>query len=70
MLHRYLALSGITTQVLFGVRRGDDGSLSGHAWVESDAGPVEESAVPDYTVTYVFPSNSNQAIDLSLLTER
>lgn len=70
VLHRYLALSGITTQVLVGVRRGDDGSLSGHAWVESDEGPVEESEVLDYTVTYVFPSNSTQAIDLNLLTER
>jgi hypothetical protein len=70
VLHRYLALSGINTQVLFGVRRGDDGSISGHAWVQSDAGPVEESTVPDYAVTYIFPSDSTQAIDLSLLSER
>ncbi len=70
VLHRYLALSGITSQVLFGVRRADDGSISGHAWVESNNGPVEETAVPDYAVTYVFPSNSTQAVDLSLLTER
>jgi len=70
VLHRYLALSGISTQVLFGVRRADDGSISGHAWVESNNCPVEETTVPDYAVTYVFPSNSTAAVDLTLLTER
>ena len=70
VLHRYLALSGITTRVLFGVRREADGAISGHAWLESSNGPVEETAVLDYAVTYVFPSNNPQAIDLSLLTER
>lgn len=70
VLHRYLALSGITTQVLFGVRRGADGAISGHAWLESSNGPVEETTVLDYAVTYVFPSNSTQAVDLGLLSER
>jgi len=56
--------------VLFGVRRADDGSISGHAWVESNNCPVEETTVPDYAVTYVFPSNSTAAVDLTLLTER
>jgi Transglutaminase-like superfamily len=70
VLHRYLALSGIATRVLFGVRRGEDGAISGHAWLESSNGPVEETTTLDYAVTYTFPSNTTPAVDLSLLTER
>ena len=57
VLHRYLALSGIETRVLFGVRRdgvvGD--ALSGHAWLEAGGEPLLEKTPPDYKVTYSFP---------------
>jgi hypothetical protein len=58
VLHRYLALSGIETRVLFGVRRGDGGgdALSGHAWLEAGGEPLLETTPPDYKVTYSFPA--------------
>ena len=57
VLHRYLALSGIETRVLFGVRRDGDGgdALSGHAWLEAEGRPLLEKTPPDYKVTYSFP---------------
>lgn len=36
VLHRYLALNGISTKILFGVRKEPNGSVSGHAWLESN----------------------------------
>ena len=57
VLHRYLALGGIETRVLFGVRRGDAADpLSGHAWLEADGKPLLEKTPPDYKVTYSFPA--------------
>ena len=58
VLHRYLALEGIETRVLFGVRRGEGGAsaLSGHAWLEADGRPLLEKSPPDYKVTYSFPA--------------
>lgn len=58
VLHRYLALSGIETRVLFGVRRGGSGgdALSGHAWLEAGGEPLLETTPPDYKVTYSFPA--------------
>jgi len=56
VLHRYLALSGIETRVLFGVRRDGGGdALSGHAWLEAEGRPLLEKTPPDYKVTYSFP---------------
>jgi hypothetical protein len=56
VLHRYLALSGIETRILFGVRRGAGGDpLSGHAWLEAEGHPLLETTPPDYKVTYSFP---------------
>ena len=58
VLHRYLALSGIETRVLFGVRRDVTGgdTLSGHAWLEAGGEPLLEKTPPDYKVTYSFPT--------------
>ncbi|HEX8473735.1 MAG TPA: lasso peptide biosynthesis B2 protein [Pyrinomonadaceae bacterium] len=56
VLHRYLALSGIETRIVFGVRREGEGVLNGHAWLEARGEPVLESSVPEYTVTYSFPA--------------
>ena len=58
VLHRYLALGGVETRVVFGVRRGEAGgdALSGHAWLEAGGRPLLETTPPDYTVTYTFPA--------------
>ena len=55
VLHRFLALSGIETRVLFGVRREGEDALSGHAWLEAGGAPLLEPTPPHYTVTYSFP---------------
>ena len=56
VLQRYLALNGIETRILFGVRKGGAGDLlAGHAWLERDGQPVFEPSPPDYLVTYSFP---------------
>ena len=70
LLHRYLAINGITTRIFFGVRREPNGGVSGHAWLEARGGPILETTIPDYTVTYSFPSNETFEVDLNILTER
>lgn len=69
LLHRYLALNGITTRILFGMRKESDGSLAGHAWLESSGVPILELTAPNYAVTYTFPSQEPFDVDLNLLTE-
>jgi hypothetical protein len=56
VLHRFLALHGIETRILFGVRKGGEELLDGHAWLESRGQPLLEARVPEYTVTYTFPA--------------
>ena len=56
VLQRYLALQGIPTRVLFGVRREGSDVLSGHAWLEADGRPILEKTPPDYKVTFSFPT--------------
>ena len=56
VLHRYLALSGVETRILFGVRREGQDALSGHAWLEAGGEPILEKAPPDYKVTFSFPA--------------
>jgi hypothetical protein len=55
VLRRFLALEGITTQLVFGVRRKGDDQLSGHAWLEADGQPVYEQSPPDYKITFRYP---------------
>jgi hypothetical protein len=69
LLHRYLALSGISTRIVFGMRREPDGSVSGHAWLEASGRPILETTAPNYAVTYAFPSNETFEVDLNLLTK-
>ena len=68
ILHRYLALNGIATRIVFGVRKEKDGAISGHAWLETRGGPLLEKTAPDYVVTYTFPSNDPFDLELGLLT--
>jgi Transglutaminase-like superfamily len=56
VLHRFLALEGIETRVVFGVRREGAGELEGHAWLEAGGEPLLEKTAPDYKVTYSFPA--------------
>ena len=55
VLHRFLALRGIETRIVFGVRREGEDALSGHAWLEREGRPLLEADAPDYRVTYSFP---------------
>lgn len=55
ILHRYLALSGRNSQVVFGVRRNEDGALAGHAWIEIEGQPQFEVCPPLYTRTFSYP---------------
>lgn len=56
VLHRFLALRGIETRVVFGVRRGSDEDLDGHAWLEAGGRPLLEKTPPDYRVTFSHPA--------------
>lgn len=56
VLHRYLALYGIETRIIFGVRKGQETLLAGHAWLEADGRPFLEAVPPKYTQTYSFPA--------------
>ena len=69
ILHRYLALNGIATRIVFGVRKEKDGEISGHAWLETGSGPLLEKTAPDYVITYTFPSNDPFDLELGILTE-
>ena len=66
VLHRYLALQGAATRILFGVRKDKDGLLAGHAWLEAGGKPLLEATSPDYKVIYIFPSA--ESLDLELAT--
>ncbi len=59
VLHRYLALSGIETRIVFGVRKAGENVLAGHAWLEAEGRPFLEATPPDYIVTYTFPEPGN-----------
>jgi len=68
ILHRYLALNGVATRIVFGVRKDTNGAIAGHAWLETGGKPLLETTVPDYVVTYTFPSNDPFKLDLGVLT--
>ena len=59
VLHRYLARSGTSTRIMFGVRSESSGKVDGHAWLEANGQPILENTQPDYLVTYSFPANKN-----------
>ncbi len=60
ILHRYLALHGIDSQINFGMRKEVDGTLSGHAWLEREGAPILETTVANYSVTFSFPADAKQ----------
>ncbi|MFN2511143.1 MAG: lasso peptide biosynthesis B2 protein [Pyrinomonadaceae bacterium] len=70
ILHRYLALHGISTRIVFGMRKAADGAVDGHAWLEVAGKPILETTAPKYKVTYAFPSQDVCNFQLSSLTDR
>jgi hypothetical protein len=56
VLYRFLALKGIESRILFGVRRDGERLFDGHAWLEVGGEPLLEAHPPAYTVTFSFPS--------------
>ncbi|HVQ38933.1 MAG TPA: lasso peptide biosynthesis B2 protein [Pyrinomonadaceae bacterium] len=58
VLHRFLALHGMPTSIVFGVRKQNEGLLEGHAWLELGHEPILETNPPEYRVTYSFPMQS------------
>lgn len=70
ILHRYLALNGIDTRIVFGVRKAADGAVDGHAWLEVAGEPILETTIPNYKVTYAFPSTDACDVELASLTNR
>lgn len=69
VLHRYLALRGVVTTIAFGIRKGSDDQLDGHAWLVADGIPILEKETPNYTVAYVFPSQAPFEIELGQLAK-
>jgi hypothetical protein len=69
VLHRYLALNGIATRIVFGMRREDNGTWHGHAWLESEGKPILEKTYPEYKVTYTYPSADQFDLELGLLKD-
>lgn len=67
VLHRFLALRGIETRIVFGVRKDEADELTGHAWLECEGQPILEPQTPGYTVTYIFPSDKPFEVELALL---
>lgn len=56
VLHRYLALNGVETRIIFGLRKEKESILAGHAWLEADGSPLLEASPPHYIPTYSFPA--------------
>ena len=69
VLHRYLALRGVSTKIVFGLRKEADGELKGHAWLEADGEPILESAAPAYKTTYTLPSADPFEVELALMAQ-
>jgi hypothetical protein len=70
ILHRYLAINGSATRIVFGIRRGPEGEVDGHAWLEFAGKPIMENTAPNYQVTYAFPSHDVCNLELATLTKR
>ena len=68
VLHRYLALNGIATSIVFGVRK-EANELRGHAWLQADGRPFLESEKPLYNITYSFPSTQSFDAELAVMSD-
>jgi len=68
VLRRYLSRNGIATKIQFGVRNEAVGKVDGHAWLELDGKPFLETASPEYTVTYTYPSDKPYRVEAAMLS--
>ena len=59
VLHRYLALNGIESQIRFGLRKESNGKVEGHAWLEHDGKPLLEDNALNYVVTFSLPAENS-----------
>lgn len=59
VLHRYLALIGVESQIRFGVRKEMNGKVDGHAWLEHEGQPLLEENAANYVVTFTLPTESS-----------
>jgi len=69
VLRRYLSQHGISTQIIFGVRKETRGEVDGHAWLERDGKPFLEKTQPEYVVTYSFPFTPQTDPELALTSK-
>ena len=67
VLHRFLALNGVATTIVFGVRKEPNGELKGHAWLQAGGRPFLESEPPLYNITYSFPSAQSFDTELAVM---
>lgn len=58
VLYRFLALHGVETRVMFGLRKDEGGEIAGHAWLEAAGRPILETQSPSYSITYSFPPDA------------
>jgi hypothetical protein len=57
VLHRYLALAGVETRIVFGVTEvGPARLIDAHAWLEADGLPILERSPPAFRPLYAFPN--------------
>jgi len=64
VLYRYLTSRGIACRVNFGVRRDEQGTLAGHAWLERNGRAYLEpdGDVDTYVVTFSLPASAATAV--------
>jgi hypothetical protein len=60
VLHRFLSLNGIESQIRFGLRK-STGRVEGHAWLEHEGRPLLEDNAGEYVVTFSLPADSAAA---------
>src|SRR5262245_41262053 len=55
VLQRYLSLNGIESHLKFGIQKGPDGAVNGHAWLEHEGERLLERDAGTYVVTFTLP---------------
>jgi Transglutaminase-like superfamily len=55
VLQRFLSLNGTESRLYFGVQKTTDGTVSGHAWLESEGRKLLERDTGTYIVTFALP---------------
>ena len=56
VLQRFLALNGIQSRVHFGLRKGSEGKIEGHAWLEHQGRTLLERETGTYVMTFALPA--------------